>query len=441
MVLPMMDGFIVNVALPTIAADLGAGEVALALVVAGYGVAFTTLLVLGGRLGDAYGRRRVLRIGLVGFIVASLVCGLATDSAVLVAGRVAQGAFAALIPPQVLGTIQSSTEGRRRVRAISRYTAVTGVSATLGQVLGGLMIGLDVAGLSWRSIFLINIPVGLVVCAAMWRSVPDTRSDRSTGVDVAGTVLVAALLLALLVPFSAGHSQGWLWWTLASAPLLSAWLWRTEARVAASGRTALLATELLREPGVHRLLILLMLFLLGGGGFLYVFPFVMQGGLGNDPVVGGLAVVPMSLTFFLGTFAVPRLVRSMGRRVLSLGVLIQAAGLLLLAAAFVGWQDHPPVPATVPGMVLVGLGQAFAIGGASTLILAAVPVSFGGVGGGILVTAQQGSMAMGVAILGSVYAAALPGAGFATAFLLVLGTQILVAVVIALGVHTLLVQR
>lgn len=210
--LPMMDSFIVNVALPTIGEDLGAANADLELVVAGYGLACTLLLVLGGRLGDAFGRRRVLALGLLGFVVTSLLCALATGPGWLIAARVAQGATAALIPPQVLGTIQAAITPERRARAMSLYAAVSGLAAILGLVLGGVLLRADLWGTSWRLLFLINLPLGLAAALLAVFLVPDTRSAHPTGLDPRGTALLGSLVL-LLVPVNRGPVLGWPWWT------------------------------------------------------------------------------------------------------------------------------------------------------------------------------------------------------------------------------------
>lgn len=423
----MMDTFIVNIALPTIAKELGTSGTLLELVVAGYGIAFTLLLVLGGRLGDTFGRRRVLLTGILGFTLSSLCCALAPTPEALLSARIVQGAFAALIPPQALGTIQAATSGERRTRAISKYTAVTGISATLGQILGGLLLAADPAGTSWRSLFLINLPIGIALLVLIWRCVPETRAEHPKAIDAKGTVVFAAVLLSLLIPFSTGPLHDWPLWSiilLALAPPLGYLLWRTERAVTRSGKLALLPPELFRQPRVHRALLLYVPFLIGGGGFLFAFPLTMQTGLGLGPLAGGLALVPMSLTFYLASHAVPRLIRTLGYRILPLGVLVQACGLGLLTLTFLG---DPQPAATIPGMTLIGLGQALAISGTNTHILAAVPSEFGGVGGGILVTIQQGAMALGTALLGTVYTATVPGDGFSIAFVTVLLIQIGIA--------------
>src|SRR6266498_3695321 len=211
--LPIMDFFITNVALPSIDASLHASASALELVVAGYGVAYAALLVLGGRLGDRYGRHRIFLAALVGFVLASLACGLAPSVGLLIAARIVQGATAALLIPQVLATFHHVLERERKARALALYGATSGIAAVVGQLVGGLLVSADIAGTSWRPIFLVNVPIGLVVLLVASRIVTNTRSPHPVGVDVAGTSMFAATLVALLVPLTEGHSLGWPRWT------------------------------------------------------------------------------------------------------------------------------------------------------------------------------------------------------------------------------------
>src|SRR6266536_2996078 len=188
--LPILDFFIVNVALPTMDSTLHASAPMLELVVAGYGTAYALMLVIGGRLGDAIGRDRMFVAGIVGFTVSSLLCGIAPNAGVLIAARIAQGLSAAMSQPQVIATFQATLDGHRRARAIALYASMGGVAASLGQLLGGLIVNADIAGLSWRPIFLVNVPIGVAVLALTRRFVPATRSPKPASVDLPGTVLL-----------------------------------------------------------------------------------------------------------------------------------------------------------------------------------------------------------------------------------------------------------
>ncbi|GAA4526526.1 MFS transporter [Amycolatopsis samaneae] len=432
--LPMMDSFIVNVALPTIADELGAANADLELVVAGYGIAFTLLLVPGGRLGDAFGRRRTLVAGLLGFVLASLLCAVATGAEWLVAARVLQGATAALIPPQVLGTIQAAVPPDRRAKAMSRYAAVSGLAAILGLVLGGVLLKVDLWGTSWRLLFLVNLPLGLIAAVLAVFVVPDSRSAHPAGIDWRGTALLGALVLAVLVPLNRGPLLGWPWWTIALpllAPVAATALWRTEKRVAAAGAVPLLPPSVLAAPQVRGGLLLLAPFLAAWAGFLFALPLTVQHGFGLDPLTAGLAVAPMSLAFLLGSFAVPALRARLAGRVTSYGALVQGLGVAwLLAALPLGWFGGT-VWSALPGLVLVGLGQALVVGAANISVLGAVPAAYASVGGGVLVTTQQGAMAIGVAALGTLFGTLHSGQGYATAFGVVLAVQLAVGLGVA----------
>ncbi len=431
--LPMMDSFIVNVALPTIAGDLGAGNADLELVVAGYGIAFTLLLVLGGRLGDAFGRRRVLVFGLLGFVLTSLLCALAPSAGWLVAARIAQGATAALIPPQVLGTIQATVTPARRARAMSLYAAVSGLAAILGLLLGGVLLQANLWGTSWRLLFLINLPIGLAAVVMALILVPESRSDHPVGVDLRGTALLGATVLLVLVPVNRGPVLGWPWWAIVPlllAPVAAVVLWRTENRVSRSGRVPLLPPAVLAEPRVRGGLLMLGPFLAAWGGFLFALPLTLQHGFGLTPLSAGLAVVPMSLAFLIGSFTVPPLRARFAARVVPGGALLQGLGVAwLLAALPLGWLGDV-VWTVLPGLALIGFGQALVVGAANISVLGAVPTAYAGVGGGVLVTTQQGSMAVGVAVLGTVFSVAL-GHGHATAFGFVLVAQLLTCIAVA----------
>ncbi|MFF4650354.1 MFS transporter [Streptomyces sp. NPDC001380] len=427
--LPMLDFFIVNVALPTIDRELSAGPAVLELVVAGYGVAYAVLLVLGGRLGDTFGRRRLFTAGAVAFAATSLACGLAPTAGTLVAARIAQGAAAALMLPQVLATIQATTTGHHRARALSRYGAVGGISVVVGQVLGGVLVSADLFGTGWRAIFLVNVPVALAAAALALRAVPESRSPHPARVDVAGTALLAASLLALLVPLTEGRALGWPLWTwllLAAFPFAAAAFAAVERRGERAGRVPLVPPSLLAVPGLRRGLALGLPFFTGFGGFMFTVAVALQQGLRLGPVAAGAALVPMALGFFAASLAGPRLVGRYGSRTITAGALLQGAGLVVLAATFLrGWPDLGPLD-LLPGTALAGLGQGLVMTPLFRVVLADVPVERAGVGSGVLVTTQQSSLALGVATLGTLFLSLAPASalGMRDAVVLVLLLQL-----------------
>ncbi|GHE84576.1 MFS transporter [Streptomyces longispororuber] len=426
--LPSTDFFVVNVALPDIARDLGASPSALEMVAAGYAVAYAVLLVLGGRLGDAYGRRRLFLWGVAGFGLTSLACGLAPGAWSLVGFRAAQGVASALMLPQVLATIHATTRGERRARAVALYGAVSGLAMVLGQVLGGVLVSADIGGTGWRMAFLINVPVVVLALPLAVRSVPDSRAEQPRSGDVGGTVLLAAALVALLLPLTEGRAAGWPLWsvlTLLAAPLL---LWAfaaVERRAEDSGGSPLLPPSLLREPGVARGLLIGVPIFIGFSGFMFVGAVTLQEGLGYGALKAGLTLVPMGLAQFCGSLLLPRLVNRLGSRTLTLCALVHGAGLVVLAATLLWapWSALSP-PALAPGLVLCGLGQGLQLPLYYRLLLAAVPAARAGAGSGLAATAQQSGLAVGVATLGSLFLALETDLGTREAFAAVLAVQL-----------------
>jgi MFS family permease len=433
--LPIMDFFITNVALPSIDASLHASASSLELVIAGYGVAYAALLVLGGRLGDRYGQHRIFLGALVGFVVASLACGLAPTVGVLVAARIVQGATAALLIPQVLATFHHTLEGERKARAVALYCATSGIAAVVGQLVGGLLVSADIAGTSWRPIFLVNVPIGAVVLLVAARIVPDTRSHHPVGIDLPGTVLFAATLTALLVPLTEGRSLGWPWWTwllLALAVVLGVLTVVVERRAERRGEIPLLPPSLLRLPSMSRGLAMVFAFSVGFGAFMFVFALTVQNGLHADALHGGLAILPMALLFFAGSLAAPRLIGRYGRAVLSVGAVVQLGGLGSLVIVLVTQWPHVSLWATAGPLAVVGAGQSMLFTGLFRSVLADVPTHLGGIGSGVLITLQQSGLALGVATLGTLYLAMEPH-DVAHAFASVEYVQMAIVALLAVG--------
>ncbi|MCN9239574.1 MFS transporter [Streptomyces sp. RY43-2] len=437
--LPLVDFFIVNVALPTIGKDLHASEALLELVVAGYGVAYAVLLVLGGRLGDLFGRRRFFLGGMAAFGLTSLACGLAPDAWTLVVARVAQGAASAAMLPQVLATIQAATAGQRRAKAMSLYGATAGLSMVAGQILGGLLVAADIAGTGWRSVFLVNLPVVLVGLALAARAVPETRSPRPEPVDRAGTVLLALSLLTLLVPLTEGRAAGWPLWTwptLAAFPFAAWAFYAVERREDRLGRTPLVPPSLFALVSLRRGLVMIVPFCIGFSGFMFVIAVALQQGAGLGPVPAGLALAPLATTFFVVSLYGPRLIARFGTRVVTAGGLLQATGLALIAlAAWRSWP-HLGVVELLPGAAVAGVGQSLQLPVLLRIVLSEVPSARAGVGSGVMATTQQSAMALGVATLGSLFLALVPAIGMRDALVITLLTQLAgVALTIALSLR------
>ncbi len=377
--LPMIDFFIVNVALPTIDSDLRASQPLLELVVSGYATAYALLLVLGGRLGDSIGRKRLFLIGMAAFTLTSLACGLAPTAEFLVGGRIAQGASAALMVPQVLATIQAATTGERRTRALGSYGATGGLAAVLGQVLGGLLVSANIDGLGWRPIFLVNVPIGLAGLVLAKRYVPDTRhgapgAHRRPRHPAAR----AHACWPLLVPLTEGQSLRWPAWTIALLVLAPVARGRVRCR-RAPDRASPAARRWCRRrcsgtASMRRGLVLALPFFAGFGAFMFCYALLVQDGLHASALTAGLGLVPMAAAFLLASLATSRLLARYGAKVLTAGGLLQAvgpdrarrspctsAGRICLSST---WR---------PGLAVAGLGQGLVMSPLFGIVLSEVP--------------------------------------------------------------------
>ncbi|MET9545418.1 MFS transporter [Streptomyces sp. NPDC006627] len=425
--LSSIDFFIVNVALPGIERDLHASPATLEMIVAGYAVAYAVLLVLGGRLGDSYGRRRLFLWGVAAFGLTSLACGLAPGAWWLVGARVAQGAASALMLPQVLATIHATTRGERRAKAVALYGSVSGLGVLLGQVLGGVLVAADLAGTGWRMAFLVNVPVAVAALLCALRAVPDSRAGQPRRGDIGGTLLLGATLTALLLPLSEGRAAGWPLWsllTLAAAPPLAWAFFAVERRAEHTGGGPLLPPSLLRAPGVRRGLVLGLPIFIGFSGWMFVSAIVLQQGLGYGALKAGLTIVPMGVTQIAASMSAPRLVARLGGRAMTLCALVHGSGLVVLALTvlWLPWPSLGPL-ALAPGLALCGLGQGVELALYYRIVLAAVPAARAGAGSGLAATVQQSCLAVGVATVGSLFLALVPGLGMRDAFAVVLGVQ------------------
>src|ERR1700753_1232258 len=250
-----LDFFIVNVAMPSITTGLGATSADVQLVISGYAVVYAVFLITGGRLGDIFGRKSIFLIGLAGFAVASAFCGLAWSPSSLVVARLFQALAAAAMGPQALASVHALFPPRERGRALSVYGITLGLSQVVGQLLGGALVGADIGGLSWRLIFLINVPIVVVAFVATLRVLRETRSERRPRLDWGGVVLSCAALTAFVLPLVEGRERGWPLWSivmLLTTPIFVEWCRRYEIRLAKVGGDPLIALEIFQQRGLMR---------------------------------------------------------------------------------------------------------------------------------------------------------------------------------------------
>jgi EmrB/QacA subfamily drug resistance transporter len=414
----MIDVTIVNVALPTIRSDLGASGTQLAWVLSAYMLAFAATLIVAGSFGDMLGRRRVFLLGIAGFGLASLGAGLAQNAEQLIGARVVQGVAAAAMMPQVLATFRAMFNGKERGQAFGLYGAILGFASAIGLVLGGALTEADLFGWSWRTIFLVNIPIALFSFVATVLFVPETRDRAGRRPDLLGAGLLAAALVAIAYPLLQGRQLGWpawIWALFAAGVALLGLLGLVEARRHRPQVAPLLRPQLFRIPTFSAGLAVQFAFSAGLQGFFLAFALWLQAGEHFSPLRAGLTSLGFSVGgFLLAPVAVPLAVRY-GRLVLVAGAFLLAlgVGIVDLGAEHVSGGSPWPI---VPGLVLGGAGLALLIIPLANVVLAAVPSSAAGGASGLFTTAQQLGGAIGVAVVGTVFFGYLDGHTFLASF-------------------------
>ncbi|WNL46941.1 MFS transporter [Dyella sp. BiH032] len=432
--LPPLDFFIVNVALPSIRGALHATAAQTQFVISAYAAIYAVCLITGGRLGDLFGRRRLFLLGIAGFVLASLLCGLAWSPEALLAGRLLQGLAAAALAPQVLASIRVMFPLAEQPRALALYAATFGLAATLGQVLGGVLIAAGWWGLSWQWIFLVNLPVGAGALLGGLLFLRESREPHATRLDLGGVGLLSLALAALVYPLVEGREQGWPLWTVAmlgaSLALFASFL-RFEAAVAHRGGTPLVDVSLLRH-GDFALGIVVTLGFYLTSAFMFTFAVYLQG-LGCDALHTGLATLPFTLGYLLASVTAAPVMRSLGRAALPLSLAAQAAGFALLIGAV---KNLLPTPALMVALALAGIGFGIAFPSLMRTVLGSVHARHAGLASGVVITALQISAALGVAVIGGVFYSVLGTArypaGYAHAFATALGCNVVALAVIAL---------
>ncbi|KQN40877.1 hypothetical protein ASG37_03685 [Sphingomonas sp. Leaf407] len=420
-VMDVVDSTIVNTALPAIQSGLAVSDRVMQWVVSGYFLTFAVLLVVGGRLGDLFGYARMFVIGVVGFTLASLACGMAPDGGTLSAARLAQGAAAAIMAPQGVALIQLLYTPTERIGRLAAFGVIGGLAAIGGPILGGLLIEWSPLGLGWRSVFLINLPFGMLALVAGLTLLPSGRSGHALRPDVPGSLLLFGALGTALLPLIEGRAAGWPWWTIAlgvaSGGLWWAF-WRYERRRRATIGSALIEPSLFAEPRFCIGLSTTAAFAMASAGFLLTLSLTLQRGLGYAPIDVALLHVPFGLGVMagisqIGRKALPR----HGKRVPMIGALVMAAGCLATAIAI--WLALPP-GLIGAALLVAGIGMGTLSGPLGPITLAGVDRNHAGVAGATLKTVQQIGGALGTALVATIYFAMIAdrsGQGAPTAFL------------------------
>ena len=404
--LPPLDYFIVNLALPSIHAGLQATSAQLQLTVSAYALAYAAMLITGGRLGDLYGRRRIFMIGMAAFVVASVLCALATNGEILVAGRILQGASAAMITPQVLASIRTAFPVPMQARLMGIYGFVFGLASVFGQIGGGALIDLHPWGLDWRVVFLVNVPFGLLALMGSWLYLPENRSEYGKHLDIPGAIILTASLVLLIYPLTVGRDLNWPAWTFISiclsAPMIALFV-QLERRMARNGRDPLVDLSVLGQPTIATGLLLAFLFY-SIAAFFLMYGIYLQEGRGWTPLQSGLGLAPYGAGYILGPIATPLLGRRIGDGLMTLGFGLLAVG-FAICASLVG-HGAPQWPFYV-GLFIAGTGQGVTLPSLQHLVLTNVDGGNAGMTAGAVVAMLYIGAAFAAACIGSVFFSAL----------------------------------
>jgi MFS family permease len=363
-------------------------------------------------------------VGLALFTLSSAACGLAPSAGVLVVSRLVQGVAAALLMPNVLSLIGVQYVGVDRAKALSAYGMTMGLAAVSGQLIGGLLVQANIAGLDWRSCFLINVPIGALALALAPRVIPESKAPAVGGLDVTGTVLVTAGLTAIVLPLVEGRQHGWPLWTwlsLAVAPVLLGAFALQQRRLARAGGSPLVPPQLFAKRGFSAGVVTQLFFWVGQASFFLVLALYLQLGRGMSALDAGLVFTILAVAYLAASLRAPAMTERHGRRVLARGAALLAAGhaTLLAAVAIVGVNGS--VAALVPGLILVGAGMGLGITPLTTIIMTGMKPEQAGATAGVLATMQNVGNALGVAVIGVVFFGAIGSHGYAGAFEISLG--------------------
>jgi EmrB/QacA subfamily drug resistance transporter len=415
----LLDSTIVNVAAPAINHDLHTSSTALQWIVGGYALAISVGLMTGGRLGDIFGRRNMFLAGSAGFTVASVLCGLAPSAGWLITFRLLQGVLGALMLPQGLGVIREVFPPEEVSSAFAIFGPVIGSAAVFGPLIGGGLVDLDLAGSSWRLVFFVNAPLGLAATLGAWRLLPKTRAENQERLDLSGALLSCVASLALVYPLIEGREHGWPAWTYVlmglSVVLFGAFGLQQRARNRADA-DPLLIPSMFAHRGYTAGLLVLLVFFSGMGGLMLTASVFFQAGQGFSPVHAGVAFMPMSAGMAIGAgLSGAILGPKFGRLVIQGGGLVTIAGFLLVVVQVHGSGTVGAVD-LIPGLGLAGLGMGLVVAPLFDVILASVTDEETGSASGLLNAGQQLAGAIGVAVLGTIFFAALNDVGFHSAF-------------------------
>jgi EmrB/QacA subfamily drug resistance transporter len=419
-VMDLLDSTIAQVAAPTIRRELGGSYAVIEWVTAAYALAMAAGLLTGGRLGDVFGRRRVLLTGMALFVAASAACAAAASAGELMAARAAQGVAAAIMLPQVFGLIRDLFEAHEMGQAFGVYAPVMGLSAMLGPIASGGLIGANVFGMGWRMIFLVNVPVGLVALVLGARVLPAESpvaagsGSRRGRLDLPGAALAGVAMFGLVFPLAQGHALGWPAWLfgmLGASVLVLAGFAAYQVNRQRRGRAPLIEPTIFKHRPYRAGLVFSIVFVGSLGGIVMIFNVFLQNGLGFTPWHSALTTAPWAAGAFVGSAAGGIAMSRLGRRVLHAGLLVEAAGLLAVYAVLRGAGGGVSTLDLLAPMVIGGIGMGMVFVPLFDIVMAGVRPREMGSASGVLQTVNSLGMSVGIAGIGAIFFALADGHG------------------------------
>ena len=426
----MLDNTVVNVALPSIQRDLGADLSELEWIVTGYALTFASLMLVGGKVADAYGRRRVFVLGILVFTFASLMCGLATSSSMLIGSRVLQGAGAALMNPATLSIIAATFPPRERGTAIGIWAGTSALALAIGPLAGGLIT----EHLDWSWIFFINVPIGLLGIAASFLFIDESRDETHSSLDLPGLATSAIGLFALTYGLIEANTYGWTSGRILASFAISVVTLASFIVIERRRREPMLPLELFRNGTYTGANLVMLLVALAMFGVFFFVSLYMQNILGYSAVQAGAAFLPMTmLIIFIAPLAGKTSDRLGSRGLMTAGMILLSVQLLIFSRLGVDASFFDLLPALVIG----GVGMSLTMTPSAAAATRSVPVDKAGVGAAVLNCARQVGGTMGVAIMGAIVAGKAGGertpeafmSGFQTALEVAAGIAVVGAVV------------
>ncbi|MCW3005361.1 MAG: efpA 6, partial [Conexibacter sp.] len=410
-IMDLLDSTIVNIAIPSIQSNLHASYTTIQWLIAGYALSFALLLITGGRMGDVYGYRKIFMIGVAGFTFASLVSGLAWIPGVLIGARLLQGAMAALMVPQVMSMMQVMFPPEERGMINGMFGAMAGVAASMGPVVGGLLIKANNCGLDWRPIFLINVPVGLFAYFAAQKYLPNGKSAHPLKLDLVGTGIVIVALSLVIFPLIQGRELGWPLWIFimmaASLPVFVIFAWWQKKKDKIDG-SPLVLPALFSKRSFTLGLLSNVVFQGAMIGFFLLSTLMLQIGLGYSVIKAALTGIPTAIgiatTFaLLANTVIPKL----GRYAMTLGTVIMSTGIVLTSWVISGHGLNTSPWMLAPCLLIVGIGMGLTMAPIFAVVLNDIDHNHAGSASGVLNAVQQVGAAVGVAAIGVVFFGAL----------------------------------